>query len=35
MDDMVRADPVNAYEPGFFQRMTEAVGWQLGGGAGR
>ena len=35
MDDMVRSDPVHAYEPGFFQRMTEAVGWQLGGGAGR
>jgi hypothetical protein len=32
MDEMVRAEPENAYEPGFFQRMTEAVGWQLGGG---
>jgi hypothetical protein len=35
MDEMVRADPGNAYEPGFFQRLTENVGWQLGGGAAR
>jgi hypothetical protein len=34
MDEMVRADPGNAYEPGFFQRLTENVGWQLGN-AGR
>ena len=33
MDEMVRADPASAYEPGFFQRLTENVGWQLGGGA--
>jgi NAD(P)-dependent dehydrogenase (short-subunit alcohol dehydrogenase family) len=31
MDEMVRADPVHAYEPGFFERMTNAVGWRLGG----
>jgi len=33
MDELVRADPRNAYEPAFFQKLTEAVGWQLGGGA--
>jgi len=32
MDSMVRADPEHAYEPGFFQRMTEDTGWRLGGG---
>jgi NAD(P)-dependent dehydrogenase (short-subunit alcohol dehydrogenase family) len=32
MDEMVRADPENAYEPGFFQRLTEGVGWRLGAG---
>ena len=31
MDEMVRADPVHAYEAGFFERMTDAVGWRLGG----
>jgi hypothetical protein len=35
MDEMVRSDPAHAYEPGFFQRMTEQVGWQLGGGPAR
>jgi NAD(P)-dependent dehydrogenase (short-subunit alcohol dehydrogenase family) len=30
MDNMVRADPEHAYEPDFFQRMTEDVGWRLG-----
>ena len=35
MDEMVRAEPASAYEPGFFQRLTENVGWQLGGGAAR
>jgi NAD(P)-dependent dehydrogenase (short-subunit alcohol dehydrogenase family) len=30
MDRMVRADPENAYEPGFFQRLTEEAGWRLG-----
>jgi hypothetical protein len=32
MDEMVRADPAGAYEPEFFQRLTENVGWRLGGG---
>jgi NAD(P)-dependent dehydrogenase (short-subunit alcohol dehydrogenase family) len=32
MDEMVRADPAHAYEPAFFQRLTENVGWRLGGG---
>ena len=31
MDEMVRADPVHAYEAGFFERMADAVGWRLGG----
>ena len=31
MDEMVRADPTQAYEPDFFQRLTEDVGWRLGG----
>jgi len=30
MDEMVRADPAHAYEPDFFQRLTENVGWRLG-----
>ena len=30
MDELVRADPENAYEPAFFQKLAEAVGWQLG-----
>jgi NAD(P)-dependent dehydrogenase (short-subunit alcohol dehydrogenase family) len=33
MDEMVRADPVHAYEPGFFERMAGDTGWRLGGGA--
>ena len=32
MDEMVRADPAQAYEPDFYQRLTERVGWRLGGG---
>ncbi|HYD97917.1 MAG TPA: SDR family NAD(P)-dependent oxidoreductase, partial [Alphaproteobacteria bacterium] len=31
MDEMVRADPENAYEPEFFERLSKAIGWQLGG----
>jgi hypothetical protein len=30
MDEMVRAEPESAYEPGFFQRLTSNVGWRLG-----
>ncbi|MGH6956912.1 MAG: SDR family NAD(P)-dependent oxidoreductase [Caulobacteraceae bacterium] len=30
MDRLVRADPEHAYEPSFFQRLTEEVGWALG-----
>jgi NAD(P)-dependent dehydrogenase (short-subunit alcohol dehydrogenase family) len=30
MDQMVRAEPENAYEPEFFERLTSAVGWRLG-----
>jgi NAD(P)-dependent dehydrogenase (short-subunit alcohol dehydrogenase family) len=33
MDELVRADPVHAYEPGFFERMAGDTGWRLGGGA--
>jgi len=32
MDEMVRADPAQAYEPEFFQRLTSDVGWRLGAG---
>ncbi|HZC16853.1 MAG TPA: SDR family NAD(P)-dependent oxidoreductase, partial [Caulobacteraceae bacterium] len=32
MDEMVRAEPENAYEPEFFQRLTSGVGWRLGAG---
>src|SRR4029077_1616463 len=31
MDEMVRADPAHAYEPGFFERMADDTGWRLGG----
>ena len=31
MDQMVRETPEEAYEPSFYERMTKAVGWQLGG----
>ena len=31
MDEMVRTDPVHAYEPGFFERMASAANWRLGG----
>ncbi len=30
LDKMVRADPVHAYEPDFFQRMATEAGWRLG-----
>jgi NAD(P)-dependent dehydrogenase (short-subunit alcohol dehydrogenase family) len=30
LDRMVRSDPVRAYEPDFFQRMAEEVGWRVG-----
>ncbi len=30
MDRLVRADPEHAYEPEFFQRLTEEAGWRLG-----
>src|SRR5579863_2840688 len=32
MDEMVRAEPEHAYDPDFFQRLTEGVGWRLGAG---
>lgn len=31
MDQLVRADPEAAYEPEFFQRLANEVGWKLGG----
>ncbi|HEX3699271.1 MAG TPA: SDR family NAD(P)-dependent oxidoreductase [Phenylobacterium sp.] len=31
MDELVRADPEQAYEPAFFQRLAKEVGWKLGG----
>jgi NAD(P)-dependent dehydrogenase (short-subunit alcohol dehydrogenase family) len=31
MDRMVRETPEEAYTPEFYDRMTKAVGWQLGG----
>lgn len=34
IDELVRADPENAYEPEFFERLSKAVGWQLNGIAG-
>jgi NAD(P)-dependent dehydrogenase (short-subunit alcohol dehydrogenase family) len=30
MDQLVRADPEEAYEPVFFDRLAKEVGWQLG-----
>jgi NAD(P)-dependent dehydrogenase (short-subunit alcohol dehydrogenase family) len=30
LDRMVRSDPENAYEPGFFQKMAAEAGWRLG-----
>jgi NAD(P)-dependent dehydrogenase (short-subunit alcohol dehydrogenase family) len=30
MDEMVRAEPENAYDPDFFQRLSNGVGWRLG-----
>ncbi|MEJ0067216.1 MAG: SDR family NAD(P)-dependent oxidoreductase [Caulobacteraceae bacterium] len=38
MDEMVRADPEHAYEPGFFERMagdTGVAAWGRGAGVGR
>ncbi len=35
LDEMVRGDPLHAYEKEFFQRMAERTGWVLGGPAGR
>lgn len=34
MDALVRADPEQAYEPAFFDRLAKEVGWQLNGIAG-
>lgn len=34
MDQLVRADPENAYEPAFFERLAKEVGWQLNAIAG-
>ena len=31
MDEYVRSEPEQAYEPDFFTRMTAANGWRLGG----
>jgi hypothetical protein len=31
MDRMVRETPEEAYEQSFYERMSKAVGWQLGG----
>jgi len=31
MDALVRADPEQAYEPAFFDRLAKEVGWQLNG----
>jgi len=31
MDALVRADPDEAYEPAFFDRLAKEVGWQLNG----
>jgi NAD(P)-dependent dehydrogenase (short-subunit alcohol dehydrogenase family) len=31
MDALVRADPEQAYEAGFFNRLADEVGWKLGG----
>jgi NAD(P)-dependent dehydrogenase (short-subunit alcohol dehydrogenase family) len=33
LDEMVRGDPLHAYEKEFFQRMAERTGWVLGGPA--
>jgi NAD(P)-dependent dehydrogenase (short-subunit alcohol dehydrogenase family) len=35
MDRLVRETPEEAYEPAFYDRLTKAVGWQLGGLVGR
>ena len=32
MDQMVRANPEQAYEASFFQELSQGVGWRLGGG---
>ena len=31
MDELVRGDPEQAYEPAFFERLAREVGWKLGG----
>jgi hypothetical protein len=31
MDELVRADPAHAYEPGFFDTLADRTGWRLGG----
>ena len=31
MDELVREDPEQAYEPAFYERLAKAVNWQLGG----
>ncbi|THD81770.1 MAG: SDR family NAD(P)-dependent oxidoreductase [Phenylobacterium sp.] len=31
MDELVRSDPEEAYEPSFFQKLASEVGWKLGG----
>ena len=35
LDKMVRADPEQAYEPGFYERMASEAGWRLNAIAGR
>ena len=30
MDQLVRADPENAYEQPFFEKLAGEVGWKLG-----
>jgi hypothetical protein len=30
IDEMVRADPEEAYEPAFFQKLAERANWRLG-----
>ena len=35
LDKMVRADPEQAYEPAFYERMASEAGWRLNAIAGR
>jgi len=30
LDRLVRSDPESAYEPAFYQRMSDEAGWRLG-----